>query len=115
MKTTIQETQMATRSSAEQAVRFSFATPITNIEAAAAFIRSLVATDLMFHFEDQPAEIIDSTTGEYLFSAAEAVLLRKRVAELYSFDWSVYNTECPIGYYLDHCRAIDADEAITAS
>ena len=103
MKTTIQETQMATRSPAEQATRFSFAKKITDITAAAAFIRSLVAVDLMFHLEDQPAEIINTATGEYLFSAHESVLLRKRVAELYSFDWSVYNTECPIGYYLDHC------------
>ena len=97
MKTTIQETQMATRSPAEQAVRFSFATPIKTIQEAAAFIKALADTNLMFHFEDQPAEI------KYLFSAAEAVLLRRRVAELYSFDWSVYHTECPIGYYLNHC------------
>lgn len=115
MKTTIQETQMATRSAVEQATRFSFATPITDIAAGAEFIRSLVDANLMFHLEDQPADIIDTTTGEYLFSAAEAALLCKRVAELYSFNWSIYNAECPIGYYFDYCRAIDADEAITAS
>jgi hypothetical protein len=103
MKTTIQETQMASRSPAEQAVRFSFAKKITDITMAARFIDSLADANLMFHLEDAPAEIINFTTEEYLFSAHEAVLLRKRVRELYSFDWSRYDTECPIGYFLTYC------------
>lgn len=80
--------------------QMNFSTPIDTIEAAKAFIEELHATDLMFHFEDSPENIINIGTGERTFTDSQASQLRLRVAELYSFDWSVAGEECPIGYAL---------------
>lgn len=73
-------------------------TPLTNRGEAMLFIRSLQEADMMFHFEDSPETIINGITGQRLFTDEEAVQVRARMEELYSFDWSDY--ECPIGYAL---------------
>lgn len=74
-------------------------TPLTTIEEAQAFIKSLVAEGKDFHLEDDPDEIINGKTGCMLFTEEEADLVRQRVDELYAFDWGI--CDCPIGYMLD--------------
>lgn len=103
MKTTIQEQTLAAQSPAEQEVRWTFATPITSIIEAKAFILALNRVNLMFHLEDDPATVIRHCDDTSFFSDTESALLRLRVAELYSFDWTTEGTECPIGFYLDNC------------
>lgn len=79
-------------------MRPDFATPLKTVAAAKAWIKSLHDADLMFHFEDSPETIISGATGTDLFTKAESKLVRKRISELYSFDWGHYG--CPIGYAL---------------
>lgn len=76
-------------------------TPLETIEAGKAWIESLVAADMMFHFEDDPETIIRGLNGPSLFTDEEAGHVRDRVEELYSFDWSTVGHECPIGYALE--------------
>lgn len=78
-----------------------FVTPLTTVEAGKAWIESLHAADMMFHFEDSPETIISGATGGDLFTPEQCPLVRKRVAELYSMDWSTVGHECPIGYALE--------------
>ena len=76
-----------------------FTTPITNRAEAEQFLRDLVASDMQFHLEDDPADVINGPTGEPLFTADEVPHVNARVNELYSLDWS--DCECPIGFMLD--------------
>lgn len=76
-------------------------TPLKTIDEAKAWIASLVAADMMFHFEDDPETIINGKKGTMLFTDEEAGHVRDRVEELYSFDWSTVGHECPIGYALE--------------
>lgn len=76
-------------------------TPLTTVDAAKAWIESLVAADMMFHFEDDPETIVNGTKGTMLFTDDEAGDVRDRVEELYSMDWSTVGHECPIGYALE--------------
>ena len=78
-----------------------FTAPITTIDEAKAFIESLHADGMMFHFEDSPSEIISGTTGAELFTPEQCEQVSARVAELYSMDWSTVGHECPIGYALE--------------
>jgi len=64
-----------------------------------AFLRSLVQSDMSFHLEDNPRDVINGHTGEPLFTEQEAILVDARVNELYQLDWS--DCECPIGFMLD--------------
>jgi hypothetical protein len=73
--------------------------PIGGIDAAKAWIDSLIAADMMFHFEDSPDDIIQGLSGERLFSDADADIVSERVGELYALDWGTF--DCPIGYALD--------------
>lgn len=75
-------------------------TPIPDIDAACAFLDELIAADMAFHLEDDPSTIIRGISGDRLFNRSEANAVRQRVEELYSFDWSSKDEECPIGYIL---------------
>lgn len=79
--------------------KLNFAKPIKTLEQGKAFIRYLNDAEMMFHFEDDPADIITLSTGKPLFTAAEARLVAKRVADLYALDWPK-EYDCPIGYAL---------------
>lgn len=73
--------------------------PITDMASATAWLDALVAADLTFHLEDDPAEIVNCRTDEPTFLKADHGLLRERVGQLYAIsDWGVWN--CPIGYLL---------------
>lgn len=74
--------------------------PIVNIDRAKVFIAELIDKDLFFHLEDDPAEIINAQ-GYDLFTKEEAAVVRERIKELYSFDWSIQGHECPIGFALE--------------
>lgn len=74
--------------------------PIESLEDAKAFIEELQRNDLMFHFEDSPADVIDHRTGKPTFKPAEAEKLEERLEELYEQDWESIGHECPIGYAL---------------
>lgn len=76
-----------------------FATPITTLAEAKAWITALSEMDKMFHLEDDPDGTIDIRTGAATFTPDEVPLVRARVAEIYSFDWAEH--ECPLGYHLD--------------
>lgn len=75
--------------------------PITTIDEGKRWIRDLIAAGLLFHFEDDPAEILGGPDWAPLFDPEEAAIVRERVAELYSFDWA---DSCPIGFALDHLK-----------
>jgi hypothetical protein len=58
--------------------------PITTKAEAVRFVVDLHEADKLFHFEDDPAEIISTRTGEPLFSPADIEPLRERIAELFT-------------------------------
>jgi hypothetical protein len=62
-----------------------FAVPVTSLEQAHAFLRSLFDAGLLFHPEDAPSDIVDGF-GIPLFSDEESTLLEQRIAEIYTFD-----------------------------
>jgi len=76
-----------------------FTQPITCISDALKFIRHLIVTDQMYHFEDDPANIIHKGTDKPFFDESQCWYLLKRVDEMYDLDWSKFGTECPLGGY----------------
>lgn len=74
---------------------------ITNIEEAKAFIKTLGDRDLLFHFDDDPYDIIDGD-GNRTFSDEDAKLVDKRVSELFAQKWGEF--EDPHGYALHLMR-----------
>lgn len=76
-----------------------FTKPITCISDALKFIRHLIVTDKMFHFEDSPESILHIATGKPFFDKSQCGYLDQRVGEMYALDWSKFGTECPIGGY----------------
>ena len=88
------------------------AQPITTLEQAKSFIRSLYEHGLMFHFDDGAHDCLDGVTAEVLgrprgaaLGYEQTTLIDKRVIETYAFDWGVF--ECPIGYCIE---TIDAEQ-----
>ena len=82
--------------------------PITDLDGGKAFCDELIAHDMVFHFEDDPATIISWRPDRFriskrLFTNAEAAIMRDRVRELYALTWGDH--ECPIGYVLDQTDA----------
>lgn len=71
--------------------------PITSLEGAKAFIRSLSDNGLLFHFDDGAQDCL-ARTG--LVSAEQAAQIDDRVHECYDFDWGSFY-ECPIGFCLE--------------
>jgi len=74
--------------------------PITTLHDGKAWITALHARGMMFHFEDDPAEIIMIADGARLFSDDECDMVRDRIDELYALDWSAHRG-CPIGFALE--------------
>lgn len=72
--------------------------PINCIADAERYIRALAHGDKSFHFEDDPATIVDTKSGEPIFTATEAADVSSRVAEMYRLEWG--KRECPIGFLL---------------
>lgn len=78
---------------------------ISSLEEAKRWIEDLMGLGLMFHFEDDPFDIVIGISGVALFSDEEAVEVRKRQVELYLLDWPP-EYQCPIGYALN-CEGHD--------
>lgn len=78
-----------------------FERKIETIDQAKGFIAGLMEQDRDYHFDDDPKEVIDYSTGERAFTDKEAEQLVKRIDEMYALEWGEY--ECPIGYLL-HLR-----------
>lgn len=55
---------------------------INNQEDLKAFVQYLNDNDLIFHFEDDPADVISYKTHEALFNETECELLTKRIDEI---------------------------------
>ena len=68
--------------------------PIETLEDGKRFIEKLVETDLLWHFDDDPVDCLESA----IVTHRAARVLGKQRDSLYSFDWGSY--ECPIGYAL---------------
>lgn len=72
---------------------------ITTLDEGKAWIRDLIALDLMFHFDDDPETIVEIKKDDRTFSDAEAASIRLRLDELYGLDFEGAGG-CPIGYAL---------------
>lgn len=79
-------------------IRAAIAAPVTDYESAKRWIEGIVAADLSFHFEDDPASIVHLKTDERLFTDEEIPVVRERVNALYDFHYDEH--DCPIGYML---------------
>ena len=100
--------------SATKTKRPDFSRKILTINHGKRFIEALNAADLMFHFEDDPADVGNRVDGQWVrtFSDEEAKHLNKRLTELYNLNWKAVGHECPIGYALEVMRksgALDND------
>jgi hypothetical protein len=75
------------------------AEPIVDADGAREVVREIVARGLAWHLEEDPATVIDATTGARVFTDAEADDLRARATELYALDAATWGDHgCPIGY-----------------
>lgn len=87
--------------------------PVTDLKSGQQYIRTLVANQCEFHFDDNPDEVIVvNHGGRALFTTAEAAIVRARVAALRKLDWSSLGltwkdatanretVDCPIAYLL---------------
>ncbi len=80
-----------------------FGRRIIDLATAKRWIEDLAELGLMFHFEDDPSDVVNADTGAFV-NEQEAGLLRLRVAELYALEWPK-GIDCPIGYALDVIEA----------
>lgn len=78
--------------------------PIIDRADAEKFIYVLTLKNMMFHFEDDPDDIVVGHSGDPLFLESEFDAVRARVREMYALDWAI--CECPIGFSLlcDDCE-----------
>ena len=60
-----------------------FTTPITTTADAEGFLFQMYQHGLDFHPEDNPADIIDTRTGQPLFTPAEADAVSERMEEVF--------------------------------
>ena len=58
---------------------------ITSLAEVKLFIDNLVINDKLFHFEDNPADVIDSK-GEPIFTSHECYLINLRINEICEFN-----------------------------
>jgi hypothetical protein len=89
------------RKGLNQMTKPDFSAALRTVTDGKAFIEALHASDMLFHFEDNPENIIKGRNGEPLFTRIESKQVRQRVAELYAMDWATVGHECPIGYALE--------------
>jgi len=75
-------------------------TSITDRASGESFIKGLFDNDILFHFDDDPQDMLESFEPDaaLLFTSAQAATLRDRVAELYKLNWGRH--DCPIGFAL---------------
>ena len=70
---------------------------ILNITQGVAYIMELQRNDLLFHFDDDPAEVTNcGVTGHPTFTPEEATQIKCRMDELFALDWGVF--EDPHGF-----------------
>jgi len=76
-------------------------TPITDLAEAKAYIKVLVNNSLVYHFEEDPEDILWGLSADRLPTEADKQALNTRTRECYqkSIDWS-QDGDCPIGYCL---------------
>lgn len=72
--------------------------PIETLDDGRAWIRALIAADLLFHFEDSPESILAGVDGKPLFAPHDVPLIKRQIAALYRLEWP---DGCPIGYALE--------------
>ena len=75
-----------------------FKSKIKNIKQAKLFIEYLNNYNLHFHLEDDAHDIINLNTDKKIFNYKEAVLVNKRINEIYSLNWIKEGYTCPIDY-----------------
>lgn len=74
------------------------ARPIKDRADAESFIENICLHHMLWHFEDDPDDIVIGHSGELLFFESEWTDVRARVREMYALDWII--CECPIGFAL---------------
>ena len=62
-----------------------FLSPITRFSDAEGFLFCLDQDGLLFHPEDDPSTVINSKTGNPIFTDEEVLLIRQRIDEVYEF------------------------------
>lgn len=67
-------------------------TPITDIDTVNSFIDNLIANDKLFHFDDDPFEIIGKGS-EPVFTVEQAFAVNARIAEICSLNLLEYAFE----------------------
>ena len=82
--------------------------PITTTQEAKAFIETLEKENLLFHFDDDPFDIIDMD-NKRTFTDEEAKLIDERVQELFDQEWGEF--EDPHGYALYLMRDDDDERS----
>jgi hypothetical protein len=55
---------------------------IKSIEDVKAFVQYLIDNDQLYHFEDEPSDVLCYKTGEAAFTPSECNLLNTRVGEI---------------------------------
>lgn len=75
---------------------------IKSVNDAKNFIDRLINKGLAFHLDDEPSEIIDSKTGEYIFTKRESRRIRKIQNILFSFSGF-----CPHEYMITRLKDLD--------
>ncbi len=77
--------------------------PITSADAAENFILALHKENLLFHFEDDPSDILDKT-GKRVFADADIPNLKKRVQELFEHLSDPFDIAVALNAYPDFFR-----------
>lgn len=84
--------------------------------AADAWVRQLIARDLTWHFDDDPAEIVDGTTGQRLFNELEALAVEVwlRMFGGYRIDLfeTFYRVLREMGLFIEGRGMLSRDEAL---
>lgn len=73
--------------------------PIASLEDARAYLLAMIAADMAYHLEDDPAEVISTEFPGPVFD--EPDLVRARADELYALPRKVWGKhDCPIGFMM---------------
>jgi len=67
-------------------------TPITDKESLSSFIDNLIANDKLFHFDDDPRDIIGSD-NQHVFTESEAINIDNRITEICNLNLLSYAFE----------------------
>ncbi len=91
--------------------RFDFLTPIATPAAARQFIVNMSRAGVLFHFDDNPADVI-TADGRPLFAPDDVPAVRARVAELFAlladpFELAVALTSYPEFFDMDAAELSD--------